>query len=58
MTLLFARFWVPLLLCFYLIKKNPFYKSYPAVMPFSIILAVTLLFRLTKYSAKTNRMVH
>jgi len=40
MFLLYLRFTVPLVLLYYGIKKNPFYKSYPIMLPFMIILFI------------------
>lgn len=38
MLILYLRFLIPLALLYYGIKKNPFYKSYPIMLPFMVIL--------------------
>lgn len=38
MLVLYLRFLIPLALLYYGIKKNPFYKSYPIMLPFMVIL--------------------
>ena len=38
MFILYLRFLIPLALLYYGIKKNPFYKSYPIMLPFMVIL--------------------
>lgn len=40
MFLLYLRFTVPLVLLYYGIKKNPFYKSYPIMLPAMIIMFI------------------
>lgn len=42
----------------YLIKKNPFYKTYPAALPIMICIFIVFMFKTTKYASYTNRMVH
>jgi hypothetical protein len=37
MGILYLRFVIPLILLYFGIKKNPFYKSYPIMLPFMII---------------------
>lgn len=44
MFLLYLRFTVPLVLLYYGIKKNPFYKSYPIMLP-----AMVVMFMISKY---------
>ena len=58
MSLLYARFLVPLLGVGYLIKKNPFYRTYPIMLPIMIIVWFATLIRTVRYSKKTNHMVH
>ena len=58
MALLYARFLVPLAIVGYLIKKNPFYRTYPIMLPILIIIWWTTFIRTVKYSKKTNHMVH
>lgn len=36
--ILYLRFLIPLALLYWGIKKNPFYKSYPVMLPFMVIL--------------------
>ena len=52
------RFIVPLIVLAVLIKKNPFYRSYPIMLPIMIIAWFTVLFRAVVYSRRTNGMVH
>lgn len=56
--MLYMRFLVPLLVLAVLIKKNPFYRSYPIMLPIMIIAWFTILYRAVVYSRRTNRMVH
>ena len=56
--LLFLRFLVPLALLTYGIKKNPFYRSYPIMLPIMIASWFIVLYRAVVYSKRTNRMVH
>lgn len=56
--LLFARFLIPLAVLTVLIKKNPFYRSYPIMLPIMIALWWITVYRMVVYSRRTNRMVH
>lgn len=56
--MLYLRFIIPLVGLAYLLKKNPFYKVFPAALPIMIFLFGILLYRTTKYGTITNRMVH
>lgn len=58
MFLLYLRFLIPLAVLYWGIKKNPFYKSYPIMLPFMIILFAITFVRMVKYSKRTNHMVH
>lgn len=58
MFLLYLKFLIPICALIYLIKKNPFYKSYPIALPMMFIVLFYVFFKTTRYSAKTNRMVH
>jgi len=49
---------IPLALLWWGIKKNPFYKSYPIMLPFMVILFAFTFIRMVKYSKRTNYMVH
>ena len=49
---------MPLAVLAYLIKKNPFYTSYPAMLPFMVAAFMILFYRMVKYSRKTNHMIH
>jgi len=40
MFFLYLRFTIPLALLWWGIKKNPFYKSYPIMLPFMFVLFV------------------
>ena len=42
----------------YLIKKNPFYQSYPIMLPLMACALIGLSYHTAKYSRTTNRMVH
>ena len=44
MTLLYLRFIIPLVGLGYLIKKNPFYKSFPAALPLMSIVFFLVLY--------------
>ena len=52
------RFLVPLAVLTVLIKKNPFYRSYPIMLPIMICAWFFTLYRAVAYSKRTNRMVH
>ena len=41
-----------------LIKKNPFYQSYPAMLPGMFIAFIILGISMIKYSKVTNMLVH
>jgi hypothetical protein len=43
---------------FYLIRKNPFYQSYPAMLPGMFIAFIILGISMIKYSKVTNMLVH
>ena len=58
MFLLYLRYLVPLAILAYLIKKNPFYTTYPVMLPFMIAFFFIAFYRMVKYSRKTNHMVH
>ena len=55
--LLFMRFLIPLAILAILIKKNPFYRTYPIMLPIMISAWFIVLYRAVKYSGRTNRMV-
>jgi len=55
--LLYMRFLVPLAICTFLIKKNPFYRTFPIMLPIMIALWFFTLYRAVAYSRRTNRMV-
>jgi hypothetical protein len=42
----------------YYIKKNPFYLSYPAMLPAMVIGLIMLAISCIKYSKVTNMMIH
>lgn len=58
MALLYARFLVPLAFWAYMIKKNPFYTTYPIMFPLSFIGFFATMFFSIRYSRRTNHMVH
>ena len=41
-----------------LIKKNPFYRTYPIMLPIMIAMWWFTVYRMVVYSRRTNRMVH
>ena len=51
------RFLVPLAILTILVKKNPFYRNYPIMLPIMMALWVMILYRAVVYSRRTNRMV-
>ena len=52
------RFAVPLAVLAYLIKKNPFYRTYPIMLPIMVASWFIVFYRMVKYSKRTNNMVH
>ena len=58
MIRLYLKFLIPMAVLAYLIKKNPFYKSYPAMLPGMTIAYFLLGISMVKYSKVTNMMVH
>ena len=56
--ILYLRFLIPIALLYWGIKKYPFYKSYPIMLPFMIICFAIVFLRMVKYSKRTNHMVH
>ena len=52
------RFLVPMAVLAVLIKKNPFYRTYPIMLPIMIAMWFIILYRAVRYSRRTNRMVH
>ena len=58
MIKLYLKFIIPIVGLFYLIKKNPFYMSYPAMLPFMVICFIGTIISMIKYSRVTNMMVH
>ena len=51
------RFIVPLVILAILIKKNPFYRTYPIMLPIMVGVWFATLCRAVVYSRRTNRMV-
>lgn len=56
--MLYSRFLVPLAILAYLIRKNPFYRNYPIMLPIMVFTFSMLFIRTVKYSKTTNHMVH
>ena len=54
---LYLKFLVPMAGLYYLIKKNPFYQSYPAMLPAMVVALIALGINLIKYSRTTNHLV-
>ena len=57
MAFLYAKFLIPIGILIDLIRKNPFYKSYPAMLPILSVLLVCHLAAMVTYSRTTNRMI-
>jgi len=55
---LYLKFLIPLAVLFYLIKKNPYYQSYPAMLPGMFFVSIALMISMIKYSKVTNNLVH
>lgn len=49
---------IPAVALVYLIKKNPFYQTYPIMLPVMIGSLIGLSIAFIKYSKVTNMMVH
>ena len=58
MSALYLKFLVPMAIFIYLIRKNPFYQSYPAMLPGMFIGLILTVISLIKYSKVTNMLVH
>ena len=54
---MFLKFIIPVIGLIYLIRKNPFYRSYPAMLPAMIISAILLAGGGVVYSKQTNKLV-
>lgn len=57
MANLFAGKIAALLTFAYLIKKNPFYRTYPIMLPITGIAFLFTIYLTVRYSRKTNNMV-
>lgn len=53
----YLRYIIPLLILGHLIRKNPFYRTYPIMLPVMIIAFFTVFMRFLKFSRSTNNMV-
>ena len=58
MAQLYLKFLVPIGTLLYLIKKNPFYLSYPIMLPLMVVGTFFLSVNMIKYSRVTNHLVH
>lgn len=58
MIFLYLRYLIPLGTLIYLIRKNPFYQSYPAMLPAMFVAFIYGLFAMVRYSKVTNMLVH
>ena len=58
MAQLYMKFLVPMAILIYLIRKNPFYQTYPIMLPGMSIAVVLLGISTIKYSKVTNMLVH
>lgn len=54
---MYLKFLVPIAVMIYLIKKNPFYQSFPIMMPLMCVGVVFAIAQMIKYSRATNMMV-
>jgi len=54
---LYLKFILPMIALVYLIKKNPFYKTYPVMLPAMVLTLIILIRSLIKYSRVTNHMI-
>ena len=58
MTALYLKFLVPIAVMIYLIRKNPFYQSYPAMLPGMVIAFILTIIGLIRYSKVSNMLIH
>lgn len=58
MPFLYLRFLLPLGVLTYLIRKNPFYRTYPIMLPIMVAAWALVFIRMVNYSRVTNHMVH
>mgnify|MGYP006879160668 CR=1 FL=1 len=58
MTWLYMKYLVPMAVLVMLIRKNPFYQSYPAMLPAMFVGTIMLFISLIKYSKVTNHLIH
>lgn len=58
MFLLYLRYLIPIFGLIYLIKKNPFYKSYPIMLPVMFVALFSFIYKCGRYSGRTNKMIH
>jgi hypothetical protein len=54
---LYLKFLIPIVALMYFIKKNPFYQSYPIMLPGMVIVLFLTIFGMVKYSRVTNNLV-
>ena len=54
---LYLKYIIPAAILIYLIKKNPFYVTYPAMLPAMFVALIYLAISLVKYSKLTNMMI-
>ena len=45
------------MICLYMIKVNPFYRTYPIMLPLSFIALVAVFMSTLYFSKKTNTMI-
>ena len=57
MFLLYLRYLGPIALLIYLIKRNPFYVIFPAMLPIMMISLIAFIVFMVRYSHKTNLMI-
>jgi TRAP-type uncharacterized transport system fused permease subunit len=55
---LYLKYLVPIAVLIYLIRKNPFYQTYPIMLPLMLVSTILLSISMIKYSKVTNMLVH
>jgi hypothetical protein len=55
---LYLWFLVPIVILVKLIRENPFYQSYPIMLPLMVVGLCCTMVAMVRYSKVTNKMVH
>lgn len=58
MFYIYLKYIIPIVTLMYFIKKNPWYLTYPAMLPAMVVFLVGTIISLIKYSKVTNMMIH